>query len=87
MKEYEDAGFGNILPGRCGHGMGLSSHEFPSVTKGNKASLQPGMVLTVEPGLMSAELGATRNSDTVLITENGFEFLTNSPRNQIVIKA
>jgi Xaa-Pro aminopeptidase len=87
MREYEDAGFGSILPGRCGHGMGLSSHEFPSVTKGNKASLQPGMVLTVEPGLMSAELGATRNSDTVLITENGFEFLTNSPRNQIVIKA
>ena len=37
------------------------------------------MILTVEPGLMSAELGAVRNSDTVLITEDGFEFLTNSP--------
>ena len=79
MKEYEDAGFGSILPGRCGHGMGLSTHEFPSVTKGNKAPLAPGMILTVEPGLMSAELGAVRNSDTVLITEDGFEFLTNSP--------
>ncbi len=86
MKEYEDAGFGNILPGRCGHGMGLSTHEFPSVTKGNKAELAPGMILTVEPGLMSAELGAVRNSDTVLITENGFEFLTHSKRDRIVIK-
>lgn len=38
--------------------MGLSTHEFPSVTKGNKAPLAPGMILTVEPGLMSAELGA-----------------------------
>lgn len=86
MKEYEQAGFGSILPGRCGHGMGLSTHEFPSVTKGNKASLAPGMVLTVEPGLMSAELGAVRNSDTVLITEDGFEFLTKSPRDTIIIK-
>ena len=86
MKEYEDAGFGSILPGRCGHGMGLSTHEFPSVTKGNKAPLAPGMILTVEPGLMSAEPGAVRNSDTVLITEDGFEFLTNSPRDKIIIK-
>ena len=86
MKEYEDAGFGSILPGRCGHGMGLSTHEFPSVTKGNKAPLAPGMILTVEPGLMSTELGAVRNSDTVLITEDGFEFLTNSPRDKIIIK-
>lgn len=85
MKEYEDAGFGHMLPGRCGHGMGLSTHEFPSVTKGNKAPLAPGMVLTVEPGLMSAELGACRNSDTVLITETGFEFLTNSKRDTIRI--
>lgn len=86
MKEYEAAGFGSILPGRCGHGMGLSTHEFPSVTRGNKKELAPGMILTVEPGLMSAELGAVRNSDTVLITEDGFEFLTHSKRDKIVIK-
>ena len=86
MKVYEDAGFGSILPGRCGHGMGISTHEFPSVTKGNTRPLEPGMILTVEPGLMSAELGAVRNSDTVLITENGFDFLTNSDRGKLVIK-
>ena len=86
MKIYEDAGFSSILPGRCGHGMGLSTHEYPSVTKGNKMALAPGMILTVEPGLMSAELGAVRNSDTVLITEEGFDFLTNSDRGYLVIK-
>ena len=73
MKEYEDAGFGSILPGRCGHGMGLSTHEFLR-HQGQQGPLAPGMILTVEPGLMSAELGAVRNSDTVLITEDGFEF-------------
>ena len=79
---------GFMIQGGCpnGHGMGLSTHEFPSVTKGNKAPLAPGMVLTVEPGLMSAELGAVRNSDTVLITEDGFEFLTHSKRDEIIIK-
>ena len=86
MQEFEDSGFGSILPGRCGHGMGLSSHEFPSVTKGNKAVLEPGMIFTVEPGLMSSGLGAVRHSDTVLITENGFEFLTKAPRDKIIIK-
>ena len=35
---------------------------------------------------MSAELGAVRNSDTVLITEDGFDFLTNSRRDKIIIK-
>ena len=86
MEVYQDAGFGDILPGRCGHGMGLSSHEFPSVTKGSKLVLAPGMIFTVEPGLMSVQLGAVRHSDTVLVTDAGFEFLTNSPRDQIIIK-
>lgn len=87
MKEFEEAGFGNILPGRCGHGMGLSSHEYPSLTSGNGLLLAPGMVFSVEPGLMDDQLGAVRHSDTVLITQDGFEFLTNFPRDKLVIKA
>ena len=35
---------------------------------------------------MSVQLGAVRHSDTVLVTDAGFEFLTNSPRDQIIIK-
>lgn len=86
MKEFEDAGFGKILPGRCGHGIGLSSHEFPSLAKGNEITLKPGMVFTVEPGLMDKDWGGVRHSDTVLVTENGYELLTNYQNGRIMIK-
>ena len=76
MDVFTEYGFGDILPGRIGHGVGNSAHEFPSVTKGNQLLLMPGMVITIEPGLMDAGWGGARHSDTVLITENGMERLT-----------
>ncbi|MBS6377009.1 MAG: aminopeptidase P family protein [Clostridium sp.] len=82
---YTEHGFGSILPGRVGHGVGCSAHEFPSLAKGNKIQLQPGMVLTVEPGLMDREWGGVRHSDTVLVTESGYEFLTCLERETIQI--
>jgi Xaa-Pro aminopeptidase len=85
MAVFEKYGFRDILPGRCGHGMGLSTHEFPSVTKGNLLKLKPGMIFTVEPGLMSRSLGGVRHSDTVLVTEDGFERLTKFRNDKIVI--
>lgn len=86
MKVFEEAGFAAILPGRCGHGMGLSTHEFPSLMKGNKIPLEPGMVFTVEPGLMTKDWGGVRHSDTVLVTDDGYELLTSLRRDRIVIK-
>lgn len=86
MKVFEDAGFSAILPGRCGHGIGLSTHEFPSLTGGNQIRLKPGMIFTVEPGLMTKDWGGVRHSDTVLVTENGFELLTKARRDKITIK-
>lgn len=86
MKVFEDAGFSAILPGRCGHGIGLSTHEFPSVTSGNKIKLEPGMVFTVEPGLMTKDWGGVRHSDTVLVTADGYELLTKLRRDKITIK-
>ncbi|MEG2143864.1 MAG: M24 family metallopeptidase, partial [Oscillospiraceae bacterium] len=73
---YTQYGFGDILPGRVGHGVGSSAHEFPSLEKGNQILLTPGMVITVEPGLMDKAWGGVRHSDTVLITKTGFEALT-----------
>lgn len=83
---FEKNGFGDILPGRTGHGMGLSCHEFPSLTKGNTIPLAKGMVFTVEPGLMTKNWGGVRHSDTVLITEDGYECLTKLDRGKRSIK-
>lgn len=83
---YTEYGFGNILPGRVGHGIGCSAHEFPSIEKGNRLALQPGMVITVEPGLMDESWGGVRHSDTVLITENGYERLTELNMGEITIE-
>lgn len=75
---FEKRGFGNFMPGRIGHGMGLSLHEWPSVAKGNDMKLEAGMVFTIEPGLMSTTFGGVRPSDTILVTENGYENLTDT---------
>ena len=63
-----------------GHGIGLRYHEGPFLDSGNHTVLQPGMVLTVEPGLYVAGLGGFRHSDTVVITEDSLELITYYPR-------
>ena len=77
-KVFIDNGFEEFLPGRCGHGMGLSLHEWPSVDNKSGLILEPGMVFTVEPGLMDVTFGGVRPSDTVLVTPEGYENLTDT---------
>lgn len=63
-----------------GHSLGQRIHESPFLDVGDDTELQPGMVMSVEPGLYVPGLGGFRHSDTVLITEGGIEFLTEYPR-------
>ncbi|NME36293.1 MULTISPECIES: Xaa-Pro peptidase family protein [Fusobacterium] len=84
IKIFIEKGFEKVLPGRIGHGIGLSTHGFPSITLGNKEILKENMVLTIEPGIMMKDYGI-RHSDTILITKDGFEFLTNLERGKIKI--
>ena len=68
------------MPHSLGHGTGLEIHEAPFVR--SKASLetvfQPGMIVTLEPGLYDPELGGCRYENDILITEDGNEVLTQS---------
>jgi Xaa-Pro aminopeptidase len=63
-----------------GHGTGLRNHEAPFIDVGVQMVLEPGMVFTVEPGVYDPEVGGFRHSDTVVVTDEGFEKLTDYPR-------
>lgn len=71
-----EAGYGKYFVHRLGHGIGLEGHEAPYFAGNNKTILQPGMTLTVEPGIyIQGEFGV-RLEDDIVITENGCELLT-----------
>jgi Xaa-Pro aminopeptidase len=62
-----------------GHGTGLRNHEAPFLDVGDPTPLEAGMVFTIEPGLYDDEVGGFRHSDTVVVTDGGYELLTAYP--------
>jgi Xaa-Pro aminopeptidase len=76
----EEAGFGPFFGHGLGHGLGMDIHEDPRLRKGSETILQPGMVVTVEPGVYLPDWGGVRIEDDVLITEDGSEVLTRVPK-------
>jgi len=64
---------------RIGHGFGLGNHEGPWLSEGSPHVLEAGMVVSIEPGIYVPGVGGYRHSDTILITENGYELLTQAP--------
>jgi Xaa-Pro aminopeptidase len=62
-----------------GHAIGLRNHEAPFLDIGDETMIMPGMVFTIEPGVYDAQIGGFRHSDTVVVTGDGFELLTDYP--------
>lgn len=81
------AGYGELFTHGLGHGIGLDIHENPvlksKLPEGNTV-LQPGMVVTIEPGVYLPEVGGVRIEDSVIITETGQEVIT-KPSKQLRI--
>lgn len=77
---YEKEGLLPYWRHHTGHGLGSRNHEWPFLDRGNPASLEEGMVLSVEPGLYHPDCGGFRHSDTVLITADGCQRLSYYPR-------
>lgn len=72
-------GYGELFTHGLGHGVGLDIHEKPVLKSNHPESgtvLQPGMVLTVEPGVYLPDVGGIRIEDTVIVTEEGKEIIT-----------
>jgi Xaa-Pro dipeptidase len=79
MRYLED---NDLLPywrQHTGHAIGLRNHEAPFLDLGDHTKIEPGMVFTIEPGIY-ADFGGFRHSDTVVVTDDGIEILTDYPR-------
>jgi len=72
----EADGYGEYFVHTTGHGVGAEVHEDPRIGKNSEAFLEPGMVVTIEPGIYIEGFGGVRIEDTILITDTGCEILT-----------
>jgi Xaa-Pro aminopeptidase len=68
-----------------GHGLGLEIHEPPRIGRREKARLQAGMAVTIEPGVYLEGFGGIRIEDTVVVTGSGCEILTPTDKELRVI--
>ena len=79
------AGYGECFGHSTGHSVGLEIHERPTFSPLDQTVCQPGMVITVEPGIYIAGQFGVRIEDVVLVTEDGCEILTESPKELIIV--
>lgn len=78
-------GFGGCMGHSLGHGVGLDIHERPTLGPLNGAPLEPGNVVTVEPGIyIPGEFGC-RLEDFGVICEDGFQVFTTTPHDIVII--
>ncbi len=68
-----------------GHSVGVEIHESPAFNTRDETVLKSGMVMTVEPGIYIENEFGVRIEDMVVVTDDGFENLTNSPKELIIL--
>ena len=80
-----EKGYGEYFGHSTGHGLGMEVHEGPSLSVKSDTILEPGMVVTVEPGIYIAGVGGCRIEDDTVVTENGNESLSHSTKELITL--
>jgi Xaa-Pro aminopeptidase len=79
------AGLGRFFTHSTGHGVGLEIHELPRIAGEQQETLQPGMVITIEPGAYVPRKWGVRIEDMVVVTDTGCEVLTPTTKEMICI--
>ncbi|MGW3724458.1 M24 family metallopeptidase, partial [Streptomyces sp. NPDC000851] len=81
----EDAGYGEYVVHRTGHGIGVTTHEPPYLVAGEEQPLVPGMCFSVEPGICLPGRFGVRIEDIVTCTEHGGRRLNDTPHELAVV--
>lgn len=71
----KDAGYGKYFGHGLGHSFGMQVHENPRFNSVSDHTLEPGNIMTVEPGIYLPGWGGIRIEDDVLVTQDGYEVL------------
>jgi Xaa-Pro aminopeptidase len=82
-KVYQEEGFG--LCYRTGRSVGFSLIEKPELKVGDQTVLQPGMTFAVDGAVSIPEKAAARVGDSIVVTDDGFDYLTPFPKDLQVL--
>lgn len=85
VNRFERNGLGEYFGHGLGHSLGMEIHEEPRFSRADHNVMQPGMIITVEPGLYLPGKGGVRIEDMILITEDGHRDLTASPKELLIL--
>ncbi|WP_419881334.1 M24 family metallopeptidase [Peribacillus sp. B-H-3] len=81
----DEKGYGEYFGHSTGHGIGLEVHEGPALSLKSDIILEPGMAVTVEPGIYLPGIGGVRIEDDTIVTKEGNEALTHSSKELIIL--
>lgn len=84
-KVIADAGYGKFFGHGYGHCLGMEVHEAPGVSPSGETVMEENMIASAEPGIYLPGKFGVRIEDVLIFKENGYEDITHSPKNLIIV--